>query len=147
MCSCEFCAPVSQFIVQECARDLVLVGELAVPALEALTVILRQGEGVLSNPHHVALAFGALQLVPLELPSAEAYHSAFHAVHEVLFAVIQCHPQVSRDSGKSAMHPAGKAHASVAQCAALLQSDEGSGSASLHPVCTDGFSRFASHWL
>ncbi|KAJ8250463.1 hypothetical protein COCON_G00223850 [Conger conger] len=82
------------FVVQECAKDLPLVGELAVPALEAVTVILRQGEGVLSNPHHVGLVFSALQLIPLELPSEEAYHSAFHAVHEALFAVIQCHPQV-----------------------------------------------------
>ncbi|XP_064174048.1 unhealthy ribosome biogenesis protein 2 homolog [Anguilla rostrata] len=82
------------FVVQECARDVALVGELAVPAVEALTVLLRRGEGVLSNPHHVGLAFGALQLVPLELPSAEVYHSAFQAVHEALFAVVQCHPQV-----------------------------------------------------
>ncbi|KAJ8359945.1 hypothetical protein SKAU_G00164700 [Synaphobranchus kaupii] len=82
------------FVVQECANDLALVGELTVPALEALTVILRQGEGVLSNPHHMGLVFGALQLVPLELPRAEDYHSIFHAVHEVLFAVVQCHPQV-----------------------------------------------------
>ncbi|KAJ8248350.1 hypothetical protein GJAV_G00241070 [Gymnothorax javanicus] len=82
------------FVVQECAKDVALVGVLAVPCLEALTVILRCGEGVLSNPHHVGLVFGALQLVPLELPSATDYFSTFQAVHEALFAVVQCHPQV-----------------------------------------------------
>ncbi|KAI1894626.1 hypothetical protein AGOR_G00117700 [Albula goreensis] len=82
------------FIAQECGKDPVLAGGLAVPALDALTVVLRQGEGVLSNPHHVGLVFGALQLVPLELPSSKDFHSVFHAVHELLFAIIQCHPQV-----------------------------------------------------
>ncbi|KAJ8393254.1 hypothetical protein AAFF_G00063260 [Aldrovandia affinis] len=82
------------FVVQDCGKDPVLASGLAVPALEALTTVLRQGEGVLSNPHHVGLMFGALQLIPLELPSATDYLSVFHAVHEVLFAIVQCHPQV-----------------------------------------------------
>ncbi|XP_036402635.1 unhealthy ribosome biogenesis protein 2 homolog [Megalops cyprinoides] len=82
------------FVVKECSKEKPLTATLAVPALEALTSVLRQGEGLLTNPHHVTLAFGALQFIPLELPSMEEYHSAFQAVHETLFAIIQCHPQV-----------------------------------------------------
>ncbi|KAG7462953.1 hypothetical protein MATL_G00190230 [Megalops atlanticus] len=82
------------FVVKECGKEKPLTATLAVPALEALTSVLRQGEGLLTNPHHVTLAFGALQFIPLELPSVEEYHSAFQAIHETLFAIIQCHPQV-----------------------------------------------------
>lgn len=59
-----------------------------------MTSLLRQGEGRITNPHHVILVLGALQLVPLNHLTPSVYQSAFLAVHEALFAIIQCHPQV-----------------------------------------------------
>ncbi|XP_030628707.1 unhealthy ribosome biogenesis protein 2 homolog [Chanos chanos] len=82
------------FIVKESSRMIPLTCALTVPTLDALTTLLRQGESLLSNSHHVVLVLGALQLVPLENQSVEDYHSAFEAIHEALFAIIQCHPQV-----------------------------------------------------
>lgn len=89
---CDICF---QFIVRESGKEPSLISALTVPALEALSVLLRQGEGLLSNPHHVTLALGAAQFVPLEHLSAQDYHAAFEAIHELLFAIVQCHTQVS----------------------------------------------------
>ncbi|XP_066552614.1 unhealthy ribosome biogenesis protein 2 homolog isoform X2 [Amia ocellicauda] len=82
------------FIVKESSKEVSLTAGFTVPVLEALRAVLRQGEGRLSNPHHVAMVYGALQSVPLEHLSVEDYYTAFQAIHEVLFAVIQCHPKV-----------------------------------------------------
>lgn len=60
----------------------------------AVTSLLRQGEGHITNPHHVILVLGALQSVPLDHLTPSVYQSVFLAVHEALFAIIQCHPQV-----------------------------------------------------
>uniref|UniRef100_A0A8C2KLF7 URB2 ribosome biogenesis homolog n=1 Tax=Cyprinus carpio TaxID=7962 RepID=A0A8C2KLF7_CYPCA len=43
-----------------------------------LTILLRQGEAKISNPQHVIVD----------------YHAAFEAIHEALFTVIHCYPQV-----------------------------------------------------
>lgn len=90
---CDICF---QFIVKESGKVPSLISTLTIPALEALSVLLRQGEGLLSNPHHVTLPLGAAQFVPLEHLSTQDYHAAFEAIHEVLFAIIQCHTQVSK---------------------------------------------------
>ncbi|KAL4640852.1 hypothetical protein GN956_G11235 [Arapaima gigas] len=82
------------FVVKECSKEKSLMESLTVPALQALAALLRHGAGVLQNPHHVTLAFSALSFVQLEHMSSAAYHSAFEAVHETLFSVVQCHPQV-----------------------------------------------------
>ncbi|XP_031434484.1 unhealthy ribosome biogenesis protein 2 homolog [Clupea harengus] len=82
------------FVVRESGKETSLISTLTIPALEALSVLLRQGEGLLYNPHHVTLALGATQFVPLEHLSVQDYHAAFEAIHEVLFAIIQCHTQV-----------------------------------------------------
>ncbi|XP_018605057.2 unhealthy ribosome biogenesis protein 2 homolog isoform X1 [Scleropages formosus] len=87
--------------VKECGKDRSLTESLTVPALQALAALLRWGEGVLQNPHHVTLAFGALPFVQLEHPSPAGYHSVFEAVHETLFAVVQCHPQVTLSAAPS----------------------------------------------
>lgn len=82
------------FVVKESSQDLALTSDLTVPALTSLTALLRCGEGHLSNPHHVTIVLGALQFAPLDHLPLPVYHDTFHAIHETLFAIIQCHPQV-----------------------------------------------------
>ncbi|XP_065152868.1 unhealthy ribosome biogenesis protein 2 homolog [Paramisgurnus dabryanus] len=82
------------FVIKESSKQPLLTRALTIPTLEALTVLLRQGETKLSNPHHVVMVLGAVQFVPLDSHSMEEYHAAFEAIHEVLFAVILCYPQV-----------------------------------------------------
>ncbi|XP_077569619.1 unhealthy ribosome biogenesis protein 2 homolog [Stigmatopora nigra] len=82
------------FLVRLSSRDTSLTLTFTVPTVTAMTTLLRQGEGVISNPHHVVLVFGALQAVPLDHLPALVYSSAFLAIHEALFAIIQCHPEV-----------------------------------------------------
>ncbi|XP_061480460.1 unhealthy ribosome biogenesis protein 2 homolog [Rhineura floridana] len=76
---------------KEASQDPVLIPTLIVPILETLAVLLRQGEGILSNPHHVALVFSILLTVPLD---PRVYGNIFLGIHEVLFSILQCHPKV-----------------------------------------------------
>ena len=69
----------------------------------SMTSLVRHGEGLITNPHHVILVLGALQSVPLEHLTPPVYQSTFLAVHEALFAIIQCHPQVRRRRKTSAL--------------------------------------------
>lgn len=85
-----------QLLIRSSGQDGSLTLPFTVPSVTSLTSLLRQGEGFLTNPHHVILALGALQSVPLDRSTPLAYQSAFLAVHEALFAIIQCHPQVWR---------------------------------------------------
>ncbi|XP_036133587.1 unhealthy ribosome biogenesis protein 2 homolog [Molossus molossus] len=64
------------------------------PVLDVLAALLRHGEEVISNPHHVSLAFSILLTVPLDHLKAPAYGSVFSRVHNVLFSILQCHPKV-----------------------------------------------------
>ncbi|XP_028845975.1 unhealthy ribosome biogenesis protein 2 homolog isoform X1 [Denticeps clupeoides] len=82
------------FVVMESSKSATSTSVLTVPALDAVTVLLRQGEGVLSNSQHVTMVLGAAQFVPLEHLSIEDYCRTFKAIHETLFSIIQCHPQV-----------------------------------------------------
>uniref|UniRef100_A0A8B9QK37 URB2 ribosome biogenesis homolog n=1 Tax=Apteryx owenii TaxID=8824 RepID=A0A8B9QK37_APTOW len=79
---------------KEACQDQVLISTIVVPILETTAALLRQGEGVLLNPHHVALAFSVLLTVPLDHLKTEDYGSIFLGVHEVLFSILQCHPKV-----------------------------------------------------
>ncbi|XP_059842290.1 unhealthy ribosome biogenesis protein 2 homolog [Hypanus sabinus] len=63
-------------------------------SLEALAILIQQGEGILTNPHHVTLAFDVLLCVPLEQLKLDEYTRVFHAIHEVLFSIIQSQPKV-----------------------------------------------------
>lgn len=85
-----------QFLVRSSSQDVSLTLPLTVPTVLSLTSLLRQGEGLVTNPHHVILVLGALQSVPLDRLAAHVYQSAFLGVHEALFAIMQCHPQVGR---------------------------------------------------
>ncbi|XP_074752824.1 unhealthy ribosome biogenesis protein 2 homolog [Athene noctua] len=79
---------------KEACQDQSLISTIVVPILETVAALLRQGEGVLLNPHHVSLAFGILLTVPLDHVKTEEYRSVFLGVHEVLFSIVQCHPKV-----------------------------------------------------
>ncbi|NXA48052.1 URB2 protein, partial [Nothocercus julius] len=79
---------------KEACQDQMLISTIVVPILETTAALLRQGEGILSNPHHVALAFSILLTVPLDHLKMEDYGSIFLGVHEVLFSILQCHPKV-----------------------------------------------------
>ncbi|KAL0983814.1 hypothetical protein UPYG_G00133100 [Umbra pygmaea] len=82
------------FLVKETGSLTPLTAALTVPALDTLATLLRQGEVIISNPHHVTVVLGALQFVPLEHLAMEVYHATFEAVHEVLFTILQCYPKV-----------------------------------------------------
>ncbi|XP_074436239.1 unhealthy ribosome biogenesis protein 2 homolog isoform X1 [Larus michahellis] len=79
---------------KEACQDQSLIPTIVVPILETVAALLRQGEGVILNPHHVALAFSILLTVPLDHLKTEDYRSIFLGVHEVLFSIVQCHPKV-----------------------------------------------------
>uniref|UniRef100_A0A8D0FET3 URB2 ribosome biogenesis homolog n=1 Tax=Strix occidentalis caurina TaxID=311401 RepID=A0A8D0FET3_STROC len=79
---------------KEACQDQSLISTIVVPILETVAALLRQGEGVLLNPHHVSLAFSILLTVPLDHVKTEEYRSVFLGVHEVLFSIVQCHPKV-----------------------------------------------------
>uniref|UniRef100_A0A8C7N8F6 Nucleolar 27S pre-rRNA processing Urb2/Npa2 C-terminal domain-containing protein n=1 Tax=Oncorhynchus kisutch TaxID=8019 RepID=A0A8C7N8F6_ONCKI len=80
------------FLVKESGKQTTLTAALTMPVPDTL---LRHGEEMLSNPHVVTLVLGALQFVPFEHLIMEVYHTTFESIHEALFAVIQCLPQVS----------------------------------------------------
>uniref|UniRef100_A0AAZ3QJU8 Nucleolar 27S pre-rRNA processing Urb2/Npa2 C-terminal domain-containing protein n=1 Tax=Oncorhynchus tshawytscha TaxID=74940 RepID=A0AAZ3QJU8_ONCTS len=82
----------SGFLVKESGKQTTLTAALTMPVPDTL---LRHGEEMLSSPHDVTLVLGALQFVPLEHLIMEVYHTTFESIHEALFAVIQCLPQVS----------------------------------------------------
>ncbi|XP_029353960.1 unhealthy ribosome biogenesis protein 2 homolog [Echeneis naucrates] len=89
------------FLVRSSGADVSLTLPFTVPTVMSLTSLLRQGEGLITNPHHVILALGALQSVSLDHLTPLVYQSAFLAVHEALFAIIQCHPQVMLNAAPS----------------------------------------------
>lgn len=77
--------------IKEASQAPVLLPVLSAPILEAAALLLRRGEGILSNPHHVNLVFNILLTVPLD---QRAYNNIFLGIHEVLFSILQCHPKV-----------------------------------------------------
>ncbi|XP_038617110.1 unhealthy ribosome biogenesis protein 2 homolog [Tachyglossus aculeatus] len=79
---------------REACRDPSLLTPVVLPVLEVLADLLRRGEGLVGNPHHVTLAFAVLLAVPLDHLPAEEYGPIFLGIHEVLFAILQCHPKV-----------------------------------------------------
>uniref|UniRef100_A0A8B9CJE8 URB2 ribosome biosis homolog n=1 Tax=Anser brachyrhynchus TaxID=132585 RepID=A0A8B9CJE8_9AVES len=98
---------------KEACQDQSLTATIVVPILETAAALLRQGEGVLLNPHHVALAFNILLTVPLDHLKAEDYGSVFLGVHEVLFSVVQCHPKVMLKAAPSFLNSFHRLVASV----------------------------------
>ncbi|XP_019382895.1 PREDICTED: unhealthy ribosome biogenesis protein 2 homolog isoform X1 [Gavialis gangeticus] len=79
---------------REACQDQLLIPTIVVPILEAVAALLRQGEEILTNPHHVSLVFNILLTVPLDHLKTQDYGSVFLGIHEVLFSILQCHPKV-----------------------------------------------------
>ncbi|XP_067845489.1 unhealthy ribosome biogenesis protein 2 homolog [Heptranchias perlo] len=86
---------------KEAALDQSWTCKITLPSLETLAVLIRYGEGVLSNPHHVTLAFDALLCVPLDHLRLDEYGRVFQAIHEVLFSILQSHPKVLLNAAPS----------------------------------------------
>ncbi|XP_053477582.1 unhealthy ribosome biogenesis protein 2 homolog [Ictalurus furcatus] len=82
------------FVVRASGQVSSLTSLLTVPVVETLITLLRQGETHISDPHHVVLVLGALEFVPLENQCMEDYYSAFHTIHEALYAIILYYPKV-----------------------------------------------------
>ncbi|XP_072188506.1 unhealthy ribosome biogenesis protein 2 homolog [Excalfactoria chinensis] len=98
---------------KEACQDQSLTSTVVVPILETTAALLRQGEGVLLNPHHVALAFSILLKVPLDHLKIEDYGNVFLGVHEVLFSIVQCHPKVMLKAAPSFLNSFHRLVASV----------------------------------
>ncbi|KAM9196602.1 unhealthy ribosome biogenesis protein 2 homolog [Mergus octosetaceus] len=98
---------------KEACQDQSLTTTIVVPILETAAALLRQGERVLLNPHHVALAFNILLTIPLDHLKTEDYGSVFLGVHEVLFSVVQCHPKVMLKAAPSFLNSFHRLVASV----------------------------------
>ncbi|XP_037676732.1 unhealthy ribosome biogenesis protein 2 homolog [Choloepus didactylus] len=75
---------------QEQSLLLTIVG----PILDVLASLLRRGEEIIHNPHHVSLAFSILLTVPLDHLKPSEYGSIFPRIHSVLFSILQCHPKI-----------------------------------------------------
>ncbi|XP_034385381.1 unhealthy ribosome biogenesis protein 2 homolog [Cyclopterus lumpus] len=103
------------FLVKSSTQDASLTLPFTVPTVTSMTSLLRQGEGLISNPHHVTLVLGALQLLPLDHLTPSVYQAAFLAVHEALFAIIQCHPQVILNAAPSFLNVFYRLVASIMQ--------------------------------
>ncbi|XP_035032009.2 unhealthy ribosome biogenesis protein 2 homolog [Hippoglossus stenolepis] len=103
------------FLVRASGLDSSLTLPFTVPTVTSMTSLLRQGEGLFTNPHHVVLVLGALQSVPLDHLSPPVYQSAFLAVHEALFAIIQCHTQVLSNAAPSFLNVFYRLVASIMQ--------------------------------
>ncbi|XP_028258009.1 unhealthy ribosome biogenesis protein 2 homolog [Parambassis ranga] len=82
------------FLLRSSSQYLPLTLTITIPVVTTMTSLLHRGEGLINNPHHVILVLGALHSVPLDHLTPDVYQSVFLAVHEALFAIIQCHPQV-----------------------------------------------------
>ncbi|XP_029283982.1 LOW QUALITY PROTEIN: unhealthy ribosome biogenesis protein 2 homolog [Cottoperca gobio] len=103
------------FLVKSSTQDVSLTLPFTVPTVTSMTSLLRQGEGLINNPHHVILILGALQSMPLDHLTPPVYQSAFLAVHEALFAIIQCHPQVMLKAAPSFLNVFYRLVASIMQ--------------------------------
>ncbi|XP_030582332.1 unhealthy ribosome biogenesis protein 2 homolog [Archocentrus centrarchus] len=103
------------FLVRSASQDVSLTLSFTIPMITSMTTLLRQGEGNITSSHHVSLVFGALQSVPLDHITPAVYQSAFLAVHETLFAIIQCHPQVMLNAAPSFLNVFYRLVASIVQ--------------------------------
>ncbi|XP_034534557.1 unhealthy ribosome biogenesis protein 2 homolog isoform X2 [Notolabrus celidotus] len=103
------------FLVRFSSQDISVTLPFTVPTVTSMTSLLRQGEGRITNPHHVILVLGALQSVPLDHLTPLVYQSVFLAVHEALFAIIQCHPQVMLTAAPSFLNIFHRLLASIMQ--------------------------------
>ncbi|KAM4693904.1 unhealthy ribosome biogenesis protein 2 homolog [Discoglossus pictus] len=76
---------------KEACKHHQLIPTIVVHVLEAMALLLRQGETFLANPHYVTLTFSILLTVPLDHLKTEDYYNVFLGVHECLYSILQCH--------------------------------------------------------
>ncbi|KAM9688627.1 unhealthy ribosome biogenesis protein 2 homolog [Trichechus inunguis] len=79
---------------REACQEQSLILTVVGPILDILASLLRQGEEIIHNPHHVSLAFSILLAVPVDRLKPLEYGSIFPRIHNVLFSILQCHPKV-----------------------------------------------------
>ncbi|KAK2854185.1 hypothetical protein Q5P01_006846 [Channa striata] len=129
LCCCQLPEPCSKalwliapqvisalvFLVRSSSQDFSLTLPFTIPTVMSLTSLLRQGEGLITNPHHVISVLTALHSVPLDHLTPPVYQSAFLSVHEGLFAVVQCHPQVLLDAAPAFLNVFYRLVASIMQ--------------------------------
>ncbi|XP_047437512.1 unhealthy ribosome biogenesis protein 2 homolog [Mugil cephalus] len=133
------------FLVRSSSQDVSLTLPFTVPTVTSLTSLLHQGEGLITNPHHVVLVLGALQSVPLDHMTPLVYQSAFLAVHEALFAIIMCHPQVMLKAAPTFLNVFYRLVASIMQEGRQKgDSDTGAGS-DVYLQCSRLVERMYSH--
>ncbi|XP_041038667.1 unhealthy ribosome biogenesis protein 2 homolog [Carcharodon carcharias] len=88
-------------LCKEAALDHPWGCKITLLSLETLAVLIQQGEGMLSNPHHVTLAFDALLCVSLDHLKLDEYGAIFRAIQAVLFSILQSHPKVLHNAAPS----------------------------------------------
>ncbi|XP_033847626.1 unhealthy ribosome biogenesis protein 2 homolog [Periophthalmus magnuspinnatus] len=103
------------FLIKSSSQDVSLNLPFTIPVMATVTALLRQGEGVIANPHHVTMVLGALQWVPLDHLAPDVYEATFTAIHETLFAIIKCHPQVMLKAAPSFLNVFYRLVASIMQ--------------------------------
>ncbi|XP_077420781.1 unhealthy ribosome biogenesis protein 2 homolog [Vanacampus margaritifer] len=144
-----FLAPQIQsamvFLVRSSSQDVGLTATFTIPTVTAMTTLLRQGEGLIQNPHHVVLVLGALQAVPLDHLTAIVYQSAFLAIHEALFAIIQCHPQVMLNATPSFLNVFHRLVASIMQEGRQRGASDTAGESEVYLQCSRLVERMYSH--
>ncbi|XP_054627419.1 unhealthy ribosome biogenesis protein 2 homolog isoform X2 [Dunckerocampus dactyliophorus] len=133
------------FLVRSSSQDLSLTLTFTTPTVTAMVTLLRQGEGLIDNPHHVALVLGALQVVPLEHLSPSVYQSAFLAVHEALFAIIQCHTQVMLNTAPSFLNVFYRLVSSIMQEGRQRGDGDAGGDSEVYLQCSRLVERMYSH--
>uniref|UniRef100_A0A3B3ZCZ4 Nucleolar 27S pre-rRNA processing Urb2/Npa2 C-terminal domain-containing protein n=1 Tax=Periophthalmus magnuspinnatus TaxID=409849 RepID=A0A3B3ZCZ4_9GOBI len=106
---------MAQFLIKSSSQDVSLNLPFTIPVMATVTALLRQGEGVIANPHHVTMVLGALQWVPLDHLAPAVYEATFTAIHETLFAIIKCHPQVMLKAAPSFLNVFYRLVASIMQ--------------------------------
>uniref|UniRef100_A0A3Q0RIZ3 Nucleolar 27S pre-rRNA processing Urb2/Npa2 C-terminal domain-containing protein n=1 Tax=Amphilophus citrinellus TaxID=61819 RepID=A0A3Q0RIZ3_AMPCI len=130
-------------VLESASQDVSLTLSFTIPMITSMTTLLRQGEGNITSSHHVSLVLGALQSVPLDHITPAVYQSAFLAVHETLFAIIQCHPQVMLNAAPSFLNVFYRLVASIVQEG--RQRGDGDTDSDVYLQCSRLIERMYSH--
>nr|XP_057945285.1 unhealthy ribosome biogenesis protein 2 homolog [Doryrhamphus excisus]XP_057945286.1 unhealthy ribosome biogenesis protein 2 homolog [Doryrhamphus excisus] len=130
-------------LIRSSSQDLSLTLTFTIPTVTAIVTLLRQG--LIANPHHVALVLGALQAVPLEHLTPSVYQSAFLAVHEALFAIIQCHTRVMLNTAPSFLNVFYRLVASIMQEGRQRGDGDAGGDSEVYLECSRLVERMYSH--
>ncbi|CAG5854130.1 unnamed protein product [Menidia menidia] len=132
-------------ILRSSSQDVSLTLPFTVPMVMSMTSLLRHGEGLIANPHHVIVVFGALHSLPLDHLTPPTYHAVFLAVHEALFAIIQCHPQVILKSAPSFLNVFHRLVASIMQEGRQRKDGDTGSDGDLYLQCSRLTERMYSH--